>query len=102
MARKPTLRAEVEALRAELNALRDEKPSSAKSAEETTIQSDEETADAPRQEELFEDEQPTQADIEKAINEFLSSFKDEVNERPVVSVALAFVLGIVIGRLSKS
>ena len=102
MARKPTLRAEVEALRAELNALRDEKPSSAKSAEETTIQADEETADAPRQEELFEDEQPTQADIEKAINEFLNSFKDEVNERPVVSVALAFVLGIVIGRLSKS
>ena len=101
MARKPTLRAEVEALRAELNALREEKPSSAKSAEET-VQADEETADAPRQEELFEDEQPTQADIEKAINEFLSSFKDEVNERPVVSVALAFVLGIVIGRLSKS
>ncbi len=102
MAKKPNLRDEVEALRAELNALRDEKPSSEKSAKETTIQADEETGDAPRQEELFEDEQPTQADIEKAVNEFLHSFKDEVNERPVVSVALAFVLGIVIGRLSKS
>ena len=30
------------------------------------------------------------------------SVKDEVHERPMVAVALAFGLGIMIGRLSKS
>ena len=102
MAKKATLQAEVEALRTELNALRDEKPSSAKSAEETKPRSDEETADAPRPEELLDDEQPTAADIEKAIDDFVHSVKDEVNERPMVAVGLAFALGILIGRLSRS
>ncbi len=98
MAKKTSLRTEVDALRDELAELREERASPERISVGTAT-GDDGTA--------FEDSDdgtilPGSADIEQAIDEFIQSTTKELEERPAMVVALAFLLGIVIGRLAKN
>ena len=98
MAKKTSLRTEVDALRDELAGLREERASPEKISVGTAT-SDDGTASEDSDDGTI---LPGSADIEQAINEFVQSTKKELEERPVMVVALAFMLGLVIGRLSKN
>ena len=97
MAKKKSLRAEVDVLRAELEALRAERASPEKTVvpETDDVETTREDSDKGA---MF----PGSTDIEQAISEFVESTKEELAERPAMAVAVAFLLGILIGRLSKT
>ena len=98
MAKKTSLRMEVDALRAELEALREERASPEKISVGTATGDDGTASEDSEVSAIFSES----AELEQAINEFVQSTKKEFAERPAMVVAMAFLLGIVIGRLSKS
>lgn len=98
MAKKASLRTEVDALRDDLAELREERTSPEKIPVETATGGDETASEDSDDGTIL----PGSADIEQAINEFFQSTKKELEERPAMVVALAFLLGLVIGRLSKN
>ena len=40
------------------------------------------------------------SDLEKAIEDLVKAAEDEITDRPVISLAVAFFLGLLIGRLT--
>jgi hypothetical protein len=98
MAKKTSLRAEVDALRAELAESRKGHASPEDISDETAAVDDNNA----REDSDDSATLPGSVEIEQAIDEFIQSTKIELEERPAMVVALAFLLGIVIGRLSKN
>ena len=98
MAKKTSLRTEVDALRDELAALREERASAESDTDRIEVADEEADYD----QSVGGAMSPDLAEFEHAINEFIRSTKIELSERPAIAVALALLLGIVIGRLSRS
>ena len=97
MAKKTSLRADVDALRAELAESRKGRASPEDISDETAAVDDSNArVDSDDSATL-----PGSAEIEQAISEFAQSTKKELEERPAMVVALAFLLGIVVGRFSR-
>ncbi|MDH3581720.1 MAG: hypothetical protein OEM91_13980 [Hyphomicrobiales bacterium] len=97
MAKKTNLRTEVDTLRGELAELREGRASPEEISVETAA-----VDDSNAREDLDDSATlPGPAEIEQAISEFVQSTKKELEERPAMVVALAFLLGIVIGRFSR-
>ncbi len=98
MAKKTSLRTEVDALRDELAELREERASPERISVGTATGDDGAASEDSDDGTIL----PGSADIEQAIDEFIQSTTKELEERPAMVVALAFLLGIVIGRLAKN
>jgi len=97
MAKKTSLRAEVDALRAELAESREGRASPEDISDETAAVDDSNAREDSEDSATL----PGSAEIEQAISEFAQSTKKELEERPAMVVALAFLLGIVMGRFSR-
>lgn len=92
------LRAEVDELRAELNNLRKERAdSAAPSSTEIPVSKSKTTKpDAP-------DEQDGETgNIEQMLKDMAEIGEKEIAEHPTIAVGLAFVLGVLVGRVSKA
>lgn len=92
------LRAEVDELRAELNSLRKERADSAAPSSTETSASESKTTkpDAP-------DEQDGETgNIEQMLKDMAEIGEKEIAEHPTIAVGLAFVLGVLVGRVSKA
>ena len=91
MAKKERVSQKADALREELNAARkNEKPS------DQTGSTEERPSPEP---EAATEAQSTAEDLQQVLKDLAESVESEVKERPLISVAVAFVLGLVIGRL---
>jgi len=98
MAQPKTLRQEVEELRGEIAALQAERASekaAAKSAKPSA-------SPAPEPEAAEERGVESGGDLERVIGELTEAAESEIAEHPAIIVGLAFLLGLTIGRLSKS
>ena len=97
MATRKTMRQELEELRQEFEALRrsrsgPKKPASGRSRGKK--------AEASMVEETVIDKARSElSDLEKAIEDLVKAAEDEITERPVVSLGIAFLAGLLVGRL---
>ena len=96
MVKKSSLEREIHALREELVALKTEAASRA--AEAPPEPTDSPDTEEPPAASPFGD----LSEIQKAVDDFIKSTKDEISERPGAAVVMAFLVGIMIGRLTKS
>ena len=97
MATRKTMRQEIEELRKEIEALRrargePKKPAgrAAKGKQAEAAMGEPTVIDKARSE---------LSDLETAIEDLVKAAEDEITERPVVSLAVAFLAGLLIGRL---
>lgn len=97
MATRKTMRQEIEELRQEIEGLRrsrsgPKKPASGrgrgKQAEASMIEAT-----------VIDKARSELSDLEKAIEDLATAAEEEIAERPVVSLALAFLMGLAVGRL---
>jgi hypothetical protein len=98
MAQRKTLRQEVEELRGEIAALQAERASelaSRKSAKPSP-------SPEPEPEAAEESGVDRGGELERVVAELTEAAESEIAEHPAIVVGLAFLLGLVIGRLSKS
>jgi hypothetical protein len=97
MATKKTLRFEVDELRAELADLRKERaePVTPSSTGKTVNQSEAAKPSGP-------DEQDGEAgNLEQMLKDMAEVGEKEIAEHPTIAVGLAFILGVLVGRVSK-
>lgn len=98
MATRKTMRQEIEELRQEVEALRrgptkgPAKPAAGKArgkqAEASMVEAT-----------MVEKARSELSDLEKAIEDLATAAEDEIAERPVISLAIAFLIGLAVGRL---
>ena len=97
MATRKTMRQEIEELRQEVEALRRSPKGPAKPAAGTARGKH---ADASMVGATMVDKARSElSDLEKAIEDLATAAEDEIAERPVVSLAIAFLMGLAVGRL---
>jgi len=99
MAQRKTLRQEVEELRGEIAALQAER-----AGELASRKSAKPSSPSPEQEPEAAEESGVESggDLERVIGELTEAAVSEIAEHPAIVVGLAFLLGLTIGRLSKS
>jgi len=97
MAKRKTLRLEVDQLRAEIAALQAERASQQASASATEA-GPSSGSDAAAAETGGNGEA---GDLERAIAEFTETAEKEIAEHPAIAVGMAFLLGLLVGRLTK-
>ncbi len=97
MATRKTMRQEMEELRQEVEALRRSRSGPKKPAAGTARGK---RAEASMVEATVIDKARSElSDLEKAIEDLAQAAEDEIAERPVISLALAFLAGLAVGRL---
>jgi ElaB/YqjD/DUF883 family membrane-anchored ribosome-binding protein len=96
MAQRKTLRQEIDELRGEIAALQAERQqASARKAKPSPFP-------APKAESSGETGVGQHDDLERAIIEFAEAAENEIAEHPAIVVGVAFLLGLMIGRLSRT
>jgi ElaB/YqjD/DUF883 family membrane-anchored ribosome-binding protein len=97
MATRKTMRQELEELRQEFEALRKSRSEPKKSASGTSRGK---KAEASMVQETVIDKARTElSDLETAIEDLAKAAEGEIADRPVVSLAVAFLMGLAVGRL---
>jgi ElaB/YqjD/DUF883 family membrane-anchored ribosome-binding protein len=98
MPSKEALRAEVAMLRAELEAMRRTR-AAARPAHEPDDDDDDNGEDLGLDDEVRRGLEGQIKEIKRTIEDLTDDARDEIAERPLVSVLAAFALGLVVGRL---
>ena len=98
MAQRRTLRTEVDELRSELAALRkargdEEEIARQKDSKETKVK-EKPVSSKDRKDQPFE--------LEQTFKELVESSEKEIAENPLIAAGLAFMLGFIVGRMSRT
>jgi ElaB/YqjD/DUF883 family membrane-anchored ribosome-binding protein len=97
MVKRKTLRHEIDQLRSEIAALQAERASQKASATST----EPEPSPGPETVSAESADKVEAGDLEQAIAEFAETAEKEIAGHPAMAVGAAFVLGLLIGRLTK-
>ncbi len=98
MAARKTMRQEIEQLQAEQAELRADRDQDRRRAPQPLAEAAELSERAPAK----DDSAFGTSDLEQAIRELAEATESEISERPFTVVGLAFLLGFILGRLSRT